>query len=96
MRRIVVLLLLIVMFLMGGAFSYHNPQAVDLNFLFGQAQFPLGALLMGAVAGAVALMVLIYWALTLPRRAELLRLRRRLQKAESELASLRNLPLKDG
>ncbi len=96
MRRIVILILLIATFCLGAAFSYHNPQIVELNYLAGNFSPPLGALLMAVVAGTVGLMVLIYAVLGVPRRAELARLRRRLEKAESELVNLRNLPLQDG
>ncbi len=96
MRRIVVLLLVIATFCAGAAFSYHNPQSVSLNYLAGQADIALGALVMAAIATTVALMVLVFWLISLPRKAELLRLRRRLDKAENELHNLRQLPLKDG
>jgi uncharacterized membrane protein YciS (DUF1049 family) len=96
MQQIIVLFLVVLTFCLGAAFSFHNPQAVQLNYLIGQAEFALGALLMSVIAATVAFMVLIYWILGLPRKAELARLRRQLQKAESELANLRKLPLKDG
>lgn len=96
MRRIVVLLLVIATFCLGAAFSYHNPQAVTLNYLAGQTEIALGALVMATVAFSVAVMVLMFWLISLPRRAETLRLRRRLEKAENELHNLRQLPLKDG
>ena len=96
MRRIVVLSVLAVVFAIGAAFSYHNPQAVDLNYLAGTLQAPLGAVLTAAIAVTVAVLVLVYAVLSVPRRAELARLRRRLDKAETELSRLRSLPLKDG
>lgn len=96
MRRIVVLLVLLAAFCFGAAFSFHNPQPVEFNYLAGQIQAELGALLIGAVALTVVFMVAIYAVLMLPRRAELARLRRRLSKAEDELGRLRKLPLKDG
>ena len=96
MRKIVVLLLVVATFCLGAAFSYHNPQSVTLNYLAGQAELSLGALVMAAIAATVAVMALVFWLISLPRRAETLRLRRRLDKAESELNNLRQLPLKDG
>ncbi|MGJ8670060.1 MAG: lipopolysaccharide assembly protein LapA domain-containing protein [Oceanococcus sp.] len=96
MQKIIVLIVLIAMFCMGAAFSYHNPQPVTLNYLIGQADVPVGALLMSVTAAVISLMVLMAWLLALPGRAERLRLRRRLERAEKELDKLRQLPLKDG
>lgn len=96
MQKIIVLLILVVTFCVGAAFSYHNPNAVTLNYLAGSMQLPLGALLMGTVALTVCLMVLLGWILSLPGRADRLRLRRRVDRAEKELDKLRNLPLQDG
>ncbi len=96
MKRLIILALLLLSFCLGAAISYHNPQAVELNYLAGTLEQPLGVLLVLVAALCVAIMVLIFWALTLPQRAERARLRRRLDKAESELASLRTLPLQDG
>ena len=96
MQKVVVLIVLIAMFCVGAAFSYHNPQSVALNYLIGEAKVPVGALLMTVIAASVSLMVLLAWLLALPGRAERLRLRRRLERAEKELDKLRQLPLKDG
>ncbi len=96
MQRILILLVLIVMFCIGAAFSYHNPQAVQLNYLIGETELPLGALLMACVAITISLMVLLAWLISLPGRAERLRLRRRVDRAEKELDKLRQLPLQDG
>lgn len=96
MRRLLVLILLLLTFSLGLAFSYHNPQAVTLNYLAGSLDAPLGVLLIATMALSIALMIAIYWVLSLPRRAEVRRLKRRIDKAESELDGLRSLPLKDG
>ncbi len=96
MQRLIILALLLLSFCLGAAISYHNPQVVELNYLTGKLEQPLGVLLVLVAAVTVGIMVLIYWSLTLPQRAERARMRRRLEKAESELANLRTLPLQDG
>lgn len=96
MQKLIVLLIVVATFLVGAAFSYFNPDPVALNYLAGTLQLPLGALLMAVVALTVCLMVLLGWVLSLPGRAERLRLRRRVERAEKELDKLRNLPLQDG
>lgn len=93
MRKILVLVLAVLMFCVGAAFSYHNPQVVEINFLAGHLQLPLGALLMTVVASTALLVTILAWVLGLPRRAELMRLKRRLERTEKELDRLRSLPL---
>ena len=96
MQKIIVIVLALATFVVGAAVSYHNPQVVSLDYLLGTAALPLGTLVVGIMAVTILVMALLYWLGTLPRRAELARLRRRLNRAEDELASLRKLPLKDG
>lgn len=95
MRRIFVLVLLILAFCIGGAFSYHNPTLVEIDYLAGKTQLSLGVLMILTAIGAMVLASVMAWMGTMPIRAERRRLRRELDKVERELRSLRDLPLKD-
>lgn len=95
MTRLIVLVLVILAFALGLAFSFHNPQQVTLNYLLGSVDIALGVLLIATLAVSVTVMLMLGALLSLPRRATIARLKRRIDKAESELANLRQLPLKD-
>lgn len=96
MGRLLTVLLLIAAFCLGAAVSYYNRADVTFHYLAGQAELPLIALLFGAFL----LGVVVMWLLDLARLFTLSRDSRRLQRQilqlESELKSLRNLPLAEG
>lgn len=95
MTRILLALLLLVVLTLGAALSYFNWDPVPFNYLAGETQVPLVALLIGMFAGGVLAALLLCAGRILALRAEILRLRRQLNGANSELKNLRNLPLKD-
>jgi len=94
--RLLVILLLLAAFCLGAAISYHNWSAVPFHYLAGRTELPLIALLLGAfLLGAMVIGLLDVGRLWAMRR-ESRRLQRRLQDAEAELKTLRNLPLQSG
>ena len=68
---------------------------MPFNYLAGDAEVPLVALLIGVFTAGVVLALLICAGRIIGLRAEIHRLRRKIQSAQSELKNLRNLPLKD-
>ena len=62
MLRILTLLLAVLALLVGAAFSYFNAQPVQVDWLLGQSQLPLGVLLLGAMLGGFVLAMLLIFA----------------------------------
>lgn len=93
MLRIVFLLLLGAMLVLGASIGYFNAQAVRFNYLFGEWELPLVALLVADFLVAALVTLAVFGARLLTLRGEIRRLRKQLRDLESELKSLRNLPL---
>lgn len=93
MIRVLVSGLLIGAFCLGAAVGYFNWTPVSFDYLAGQAELPLIALLLAAFL----LGVLVAWLLNLGRfwllNRDNRRLRRQVGGLEAELKNLRNLPL---
>lgn len=87
------LLLLLVVLCFGAAMSYYNWNSVPFNYLAGQTEVPLIALLIAVFVLGVLLALLLCAGRIVGLRAEQLRLRRQLSNAQAELKNLRNLPL---
>lgn len=94
MKRILLVLTLLVVLCLGAALSYYNWSSVPFNFLAGEAQVPLIALLLGVFTLGVITALLLCAGRILGLRADIHRLRRQLADSQSELRNLRNLPLK--
>jgi len=93
MGRLFVALLLVAAFCLGVAVSYYNWTVVTFNYLAGEAEVPLIALLVGAfVLGAVVMWLLGAVRLFLLRR-DGKRQQKQIRDLETELRTLRNLPL---
>jgi len=87
-------LMLALTFALGAVLAYHNSAPTPLDYLAGRTQGPLAVWLLLAFAlgvGTASLMALIRG---LRIRSELRSLRRQLQRTETELKTLRSLPLK--
>lgn len=95
MLRIMILLVLSAVFVLGIVIGFHNAQPVVFNYLFGSVQLPLIALIAAEFVCVVVLTLIVVMARIVALKAESLRLRRQLRAAESELSTLRNLPVKD-
>lgn len=93
MWRLLITLLLIAVFCLGAAFSYFNWSSVTFNYLAGEAQLPLIALLLLAFIVGVVVMGLLNVARMFVLGRDNRRLQRQVRELEGELKSLRNLPL---
>ena len=93
MWRLLITLLLIAVFCLGAAFSYFNWSSVTFNYLAGEAQLPLIALLLLAFVVGVVVMGLLNFARLFVLGRDNRRLQREVRELEGELKSLRNLPL---
>lgn len=93
MTKLLSTLLLLAGFCLGAAISYFNWTAVTFDYLAGQAEMPLIAVLLAAFLLGLAVMGLLnfgrIWALQRDAR----KLQNRLSLAETELKNLRNIPL---
>jgi len=94
--RILVIAALVVFLVLGASIGYFNAQEVEFDYLAGTVRMPLIALVIGEFVLAVLLTLLICLGRMLGLKAEIRRLRKQVQGAESELKSLRELPIKDG
>jgi uncharacterized integral membrane protein len=94
--RIILWLLLLAAFCVGAALSYYNWSPVAFDYLAGEVQLPLIALLLTSfMLGGLTVLLLNtvrIWSL----RLEMRRTQKRLRNAETELKNLRNLPLAPG
>lgn len=95
MLRILVIAALIVFLVLGASIGYFNAQEVEFDYLAGTVRMPLIALVIGEFVLAVLLTLLICLGRMLGLKAEIRRLRKQAQSAESELKSLRELPIRD-
>ena len=93
MGRLLVTLLLIATFCLGAAISYFNWTSVSFHYLAGQADLPLIALLLAAFVLGVLVMGLLNLARVFTLGRETRRQARQIRELESELKSLRSLPL---
>lgn len=95
MRKIMLLLIFGLIFLLSAAFAAFNMSSVTVNYYFGELIIPLSVLvalsmLTGVIIGAVILLFS-----TMKLRYENRRLQSKLSVSEQEINSLRILPIKD-
>ena len=95
MYRIFVTVVLVLVLCAGATIGYFNAQPIRFDYLAGQIELPLIALVLADFFIAVLLTLLVCGARTLALKGEARRLRKQLRDAETELKSLRNIPLKD-
>lgn len=93
MWRILLLVLLVAVLVLGASIGYFNAQSVRFDYLFGQWDVPLIALLIADFALGVLIALLLVSGRILSLRLEVRRLRNRVRDHEIELRNLRNLPL---
>ena len=96
MLRILTLLLAVLALLVGAAFSYFNAQPVQVDWLLGQSQLPLGLLLLGAMLGGFVLAMLLIGPAWWYQRLRTARLQKALLRQSGELDSLRALKQDEG
>lgn len=94
MRAFIVALVILAL-LLGAAIGFFNAQPVEFDYLAGEVQVPLIALLVGELIVVAALGLILFYGRLFGLKREIRGLRRQLDAAETELKSLRSLPLKD-
>jgi putative membrane protein len=93
--RIFVIVALILFLVLGASIGYFNAQEVEFDYLAGTVKLPLIALVIGEFVLAVMLTLLICLGRMLGLKTEIRRLRKQVQNSESELKSLRELPIRE-
>jgi len=93
MWRIVLLVLLVAVLVLGASIGYFNAQSVTFNYLLGEWQIPLIALLIADFAFGILVALAVAAGRILSLRLELRRLRGRVREHEAELRNLRSLPV---
>ena len=93
MVRLLVAVLLLAAFCLGAAISYYNWHPVTFNYLAGDVELPLIALLLLAFTLGLAVMGLLSVARVFLVSRESRRQARQVRELEAELKNLRNLPL---
>lgn len=91
MLRALVIAGLIVFLVLGASIGYFNAQPVRFNYLAGEIELPLIALVIGEFVIAVLLTLFISFGRMLSLKAEIRRLRRQIGAFEAELKTLRDL-----
>lgn len=91
MLRALVIAGLILVLLLGASIGYFNAQPVRFNYLAGEIELPLIALVIAEFVVAVLLTLLISFSRMLGLKGEIRRLRKQLGSAEAELKTLRDL-----
>lgn len=99
MLRTLVIVALVLFLVLGASIGYFNAQPVKFDYLAGEVEMPLIALVVGEFVLAVLITLLICMGRMLSLKAEIRRLRKQAQGAEAELKALRELsvalPAKD-
>lgn len=93
MGRVVIALVLVLVAAVGGLIHYFNAQPVEFDFLLGQFNGPLSVVLLLAFVIGVLVASGLILLRVLRLQMHLHRVQRRLQATETELRTLRNLPL---
>jgi uncharacterized membrane protein YciS (DUF1049 family) len=95
LKRIAVIVLVVIIFTTMLVFTYHNNGEVEINLILTTVttSVPVAFTVAFAVGWLFGILCMAFWALRLinERRS----LRRSLRISESEVTSLRNLPLND-
>lgn len=94
MLRVLVIVGLIVFLVLGASIGYFNAQPIKFDYLAGQIELPLIALVIGEFVLAVLLTLLISFARMLSLKGEIRRLRKQVLAGEAELKNLRELSAK--
>lgn len=95
MLRFLVIALLVLFLVVGASIGYFNAQPVKFDYLAGEVEMPLIALVIGEFVIAVLLTLLICFGRMLSLKSEIRRLRKQVQASEAELKNLRDLPIRE-
>ena len=93
--RLLKLLVILLVMVLGAAFTVMNPVNVPVEYYFGQRELPLPVLLLGALAVGALLGMLSGLGAILGLKRDNARLRRRERLAVEEVNNLRSIPLRE-
>ncbi len=95
LKRIAVIVLVVIIFTSMLVFTYLNKGTIDVNLVLGTVttSMPVAFTIAFAIGWLFGILCMGYWALRLINDRR--NLRRSLKVSESEVTSLRNLPLND-
>lgn len=96
MLRVLAIVGLIVFLVLGASIGYFNAEPIRFDYLAGQLELPLIALVIGEFVVAVLLTLLISFGRMLGLKNEIRRLRRQVAGFDAELRNLRELSGKSG
>ncbi|MCH9828561.1 MAG: LapA family protein [Pseudomonadota bacterium] len=94
--RILLIILFVVVLALGVSIGYFNAQTVQFDYLAGTVSIGLIWLLLGVMGGSILLSLIICGGRIFELKNENRRLKRKLKDSDSELRSLRELPIKEG
>ena len=95
MRRILTVVIFVIVFAVGTAFSAINTNPVIINYYLGTLTAPLSVVMILSIVVGIILGAVAIFAGTLRLRYENRRLHKKLNVSEQEINSLRILPIKD-
>lgn len=95
MLRVLLIVLVVVVLGLGASIGYFNAQTIRFDYLAGQVEMPLIALVVVEFLLVALLTVLVCFGRIFALKSEIRRLRRQLRDADAELKNLRDIPLKD-
>lgn len=91
MLRALVIIGLVLVLVLGASIGYFNAQPVKFNYLAGELELPLIALVIAEFVLVVLLTLLISFGRMMGLKSEIRRLRKQLGNIEAELKTLRDL-----
>ena len=95
MRRILTIIIFIIVFAVGIAFSAINNDSITINYYLGTLSLPLSIVVVLSIILGIILGALAIFSGSLKLRYENRRLHKKLETSEQEINSLRILPLTD-
>lgn len=94
-RRVLTAVVLVAAVLFAAVFASWNTEVISVDFLFARYELPQSIVIIGALVIGVIIGLLGATLFLLKGVAERRRLRRALKAAETEVSSLRSLPLQN-
>ncbi len=95
MRRIMTIIIFVIVFAVGAAFSAINTNPVIINYYLGTLTAPLSVVMILSIVAGIILGAVAIFASTLRLRYENRRLNKKLNVSEQEINSLRIIPIRD-
>jgi putative membrane protein len=95
MSRIIGYIVLLLILLLVLFFTLLNTDAIRINYHFGIIEGPLSLVLLVAVLAGTMLGIVASLGIIIRHRRELARLKRQIKNTATEVANLRNMPIKD-